>query len=331
MTLARYSVLAGACAVTLGIHGTTSPAPPHATDSLPPPSWAFPGNPLDPVLHDSAAPRTLPDTRVTYNLRELTDQFTAPDWYPASHPPMPGVVAQGRMPDLRACAYCHLPSGRGRPENAALAGLPAGYIEAQLTAMRAGLRRPQLPNYRPGLRMHQVATQATEAEIRTAAAYFASRPFRSGVEVREAVDVPSATEAGWLYHFAPGQGTQPLGTRILEGTTELERHELRDPRLTYIAYVPVGSLRRGEALANGTAAAPTPACVGCHGPQLWGNDSIPPLAGRFPTYLLRQLLAFSNGSRASPAAAPMQAVASTLSLEDMVAVAAYAASLRPQH
>jgi cytochrome c553 len=53
------------------------------------------------------------------------------------------------------------------------------------------------------------------------------------------------------------------------------------------------------------------------------------LAGRFPSYLLRQLLAFRTDTRRAPAAAPMRAVAATLSLEDMIAAAAYAATLNP--
>ncbi|MBS0396531.1 MAG: hypothetical protein JSR54_18070, partial [Proteobacteria bacterium] len=55
----------------------------------------------------------------------------------------------------------------------------------------------------------------------------------------------------------------------------------------------------------------------------------PPLAGRLPTYLLRQLLAFASGARAGAGAGPMRAVAAQLTLEDMVGAAAYAASRAP--
>ena len=57
--------------------------------------------------------------------------------------------------------------------------------------------------------------------------------------------------------------------------------------------------------------------------------NIPPLAGRSPTYLLRQLVKFRLGHRGGPAALPMQQEVSRLSLGDMIAVAAYSASLRP--
>ena len=49
---------------------------------------------------------------------------TAPaDWFPGDHPTMPDVVAKGRGADVRACSLCHYPNGKGRPENAGVAGL----------------------------------------------------------------------------------------------------------------------------------------------------------------------------------------------------------------
>jgi cytochrome c553 len=54
---------------------------------------------------------------------------------------------------------------------------------------------------------------------------------------------------------------------------------------------------------------------------------IPPLAGRSPTSLLRQLVAFKTKDRAGNSAAPMQAVAAALEMADMIAVVAYAAAI----
>ena len=33
-------------------------------------------------------------------------------------------VANGKQPQVRACALCHYPNGKGRPENAGVTGLP---------------------------------------------------------------------------------------------------------------------------------------------------------------------------------------------------------------
>jgi cytochrome c553 len=56
---------------------------------------------------------------------------------------------------------------------------------------------------------------------------------------------------------------------------------------------------------------------------------VPPLAGRSPSYLLRQLFAFRTGTRSTPASAPMRAVAAMLEFDDMIAAAAYAGSRQP--
>jgi cytochrome c553 len=56
---------------------------------------------------------------------------------------------------------------------------------------------------------------------------------------------------------------------------------------------------------------------------------VPPIAGRSPSYLLRQLLGFAAGSRSTPEAAPMRAVAAALGLADKIAAVAYAGSLPP--
>jgi len=56
----------------------------------------------------------------------------------------------------------------------------------------------------------------------------------------------------------------------------------------------------------------------------------PPIAGQFPTVLLRQLVSFRTGARSESAAAAMQAVVQALTLDDMVALAAYVGGLSPR-
>jgi cytochrome c553 len=56
---------------------------------------------------------------------------------------------------------------------------------------------------------------------------------------------------------------------------------------------------------------------------------VPRIAGRSPTYLIRQLLAFQTGARAGITGQPMLPVITRLKIGDMIDVAAYAASLEP--
>jgi cytochrome c553 len=56
---------------------------------------------------------------------------------------------------------------------------------------------------------------------------------------------------------------------------------------------------------------------------------MPPLAGRSPTYLLRQLIAFRTGARSTAAGAAMMPVVARLEVEHMIAIAAYLAAQAP--
>ena len=298
------------------------------------PAWAFPAwttpPPADPH-YDDVVPLAVPGSTVTYTQARLSDMFAAPDWFPGAHPPMPEVVARGRHPDLLACAFCHLPDGTGRPENAALAGLPPEYIRAQVADMRNHLRRrawtrePQ----RSSALMQQVAEAVGDAELTAAANYFSKQPMRRKVEIVESSRVPQTIQMRYIYFVKEGGGDEPLGRRLIEVPVDSVRHERRDPNVTYRAYVPVGSLARGAALATTGAGGRTIACTTCHGPGLKGSGPFPPLAGRSPSYLLRQLLAFRTGTRNAPSGAPMRPVVANLDLDDMIAVSAYAGSLEP--
>jgi cytochrome c553 len=148
------------------------------------------------------------------------------------------------------------------------------------------------------------------------------------VIVVERATVPRMAVAGWVYVADPRAGVEPLGERLLETAPDLARHEHRDDALRYIAYAPTGSVARGRAIAR-SGGGVTVACIGCHGESLRGIGLAPPLAGRSPTYLLRQLVAFQAGTRAGPAGLAMRPVVAGLAIGQMIDVAAYAASLRP--
>ena len=176
------------------------------------------------------------------------------------------------------------------------------------------------------------AQHASDVEVATAAAYFSQQHFKSHVRVLERARVPRSHVVGWVYATvsgkgAAGAGDEPLGERLMEFTPDAERHEHRDDNLVYTAYVPPGSLARGLLLARGGGATVAPPCITCHGDHLQGTAVIPRLAGRSPTYLLRQLVAFRSGARAGPNGTLMRMVVANLQIGDMIDAAAYAASL----
>src|SRR5262249_48707021 len=151
-----------------------------------------------------------------------------------------------------------------------------------------------------------------------AAEYFASVKWSPYVKVVEAQMVPKATYVGGgggLYLPAEGAeaGMEPLGMRIAEVPVDVEQTEpLRNPRSGFIAYVPVGSLKKGEALVLGGGGGKTVACASCHGEGLKGTDKFPALAGRSPSYLARQLYDFQHFTRVGPGSLLMRPVVQNL-------------------
>jgi cytochrome c553 len=108
-----------------------------------------------------------------------------------------------------------------------------------------------------------------------------------------------------------------------------DQFELRDSRATFTAYVPVGSVAKGEALAKTGGSGTTIACNICHGPELKGVGPMPPIAGRSPTYIVRQLYELRHSGRTGSASALMKQTVEKLSQDDMIALAAYVGSLEP--
>jgi len=305
------------------------------TLSEPPPYWAFAVSPPAPPSDASAKPDEsalfhVPGSKIAFTHSQLQDFFNVPDWHPAAHSPMPEIVSHGRKPDVYACGYCHLPNGLGRPENSSLAGLPAAYMIQQLADFKSGVRKSSDPDLKPVSLMVANETKATDAEIQTAAEYFATLKAKPWIHVVEAKFVPKTHVAGWMLVVSTPHEMESIGDRIIETPENLERTELRDDSSGFIAYVPPGSLKRGRSLVTtGGANGKTIPCSTCHGPNLKGLKNVPSIAGRSPSYIVRQLYDMQSGARAGVNFPQMKPVVANLSLYDIIDIAAYTASLEP--
>jgi cytochrome c553 len=242
---------------------------------------------------------------------------------------MPEIVSHGRKPDVYACGYCHLPNGQGRPENSSLAGLPAAYIVQQLADFKSGARKSSDPDLKPIAYMVANETKATDAEIQSAANYFAALKPKPWIRVVEAKFVPKTHVAGWMLVVSTPHEMESIGDRIIETPENLERTELRDDTSGFIAYVPPGSLKRGRNLVTTGANGKTIVCSTCHGPNLKGLKNVPSIAGRSPSYIVRQLYDMQSGARAGVNIQQMRPVVANLSLYDIIDIAAYTSSLEP--
>jgi cytochrome c553 len=288
------------------------------------PDWAFPTtDKVQPqTVPDDGGPKTAPGSDKTYTRKQIDDLFNPPDWYPDMHPPMPQVVAHGDAPNVRACAACHLPTGTGHDESAYVAALPVRYTIEQMADYKSGARKGSGS-------MTTIAQHITNDEINAAAAYFALLKPRKWIRVVETDVVPKTyVGPGNKRLRLPGGGTEPIGDRIIEIPENEDVVLNRDPRLGFIALVPRGSIAKGEALAT-TGGGKTVACALCHGAMLQGLGNVPPIAGRQATYVVRQLFMIQDGSRSGPSVALMQQVVQKLTVDDMLTLAAYTASLTP--
>jgi cytochrome c553 len=287
------------------------------------PDWAFPvSDKVLPPAQDDGKAKTAPGSTKTYTRAQIDDLFNPPDWYPDLHPPMPPVVAHGNGTTVRACGACHLPTGTGHDESAYLAGLPAAYLSRQMADYKSGDRQGSGT-------MIAIAKAITAAEVQEAAQYFAALKPRPWIRVVETDTVPKTyIGAGNKRLRRPEGGSEPIGHRIIEIPENEEVVLNRDPRLGFIAFVPKGSIAKGRALVT-TGGGKTLPCAICHGPNLQGLGEVPPIAGRQANYIVRQLWSIQNGERSGNSAALMQAVVAKLSIDDMLAIAAYTASRTP--
>jgi cytochrome c553 len=307
---------------------TQSPTPASAPPSSFP-AWAYPWVPDFKVTPADDVPQHVPDSAASFTIKQERDLFFVPDWHPEDHPAMPDVVAHGRTPDVRACGSCHRAAGTGGPENASLAGLPAAYIVQQIEDYKSGARKFAGPQRGPSVLMTAIAKASNEEEIKSAAAYFSALKPATNIKVVETDTVPVTQIARVFYMLVKDGGTEPIGQRIIETPVDAAQFEHRDTHSQFIAYVPKGSIAKGEVLATTGGAGITTPCITCHGPDLRGVAPIPGIAGRSPSYLVRQLYDFQQHARAGTAGAQMAPVVEKLSPDDMISLAAYVTSLTP--
>lgn len=282
---------------------------------------------------DAEALRTVPGSDLELTQEQIDDHWNPPDWFPDSHyAPVPDVVAHGAGPTVRACAACHGFTGAGHPESSHLAGLTASYITRQMADFRSGAQRS--PSGSSAMRRDRYwmnTFEPTQEQIEEAAEWFSGLPVIDWIdEVIETDTVPRTYIGdGRMRHIHPDGGTEPINGRIIEVPQDRELATARHPNSGFTVYAPTGSVARGEELVTTGADGRTLACATCHGEDLKGFGDTPRLTGISPTYTVRQLNDFKNGDRAGTLGTLMLLAVENLTDEDMVAIAAYLATLDP--
>jgi len=304
------------------------------------PDWAYavpvPGQPALPKIQEDGKLYGVPGSKLRFTrnkVQGLNDdgnrtRVVAADWFPGEHHLMLRIVADGDAGrKIVACALCHSPNGRGRPQNAGIAGLLAEYFIGQLRDMRAGLRYSAEPRKKNAHAMIDFAKAMTEREMRDAALYYAALPWTSWVRVVETDTVPRSVSADGMMLPLAGTGREKLGNRIVETPADVARTDLRDPHSGFIAYVPKGAVAKGRQIVTTGNNGKTLPCAVCHGQNLNGVGPIPGIAGRSPSYMARQLYDMQRGARHGAMASLMKPVFAKLTAQYIINVAAYTASV----
>jgi len=147
------------------------------------------------------------------------------------------------------------------------------------------------------------------------------------LKVLESKVAPKVRLQGGMHMAIPaneGGGMVPIhADEIVEVPDDNLRAEARDTRMPWTAYVPPGTLNRGK------QAAAKYQCATCHGANLEGIGPVPALAGRSPSYTMRQLFDMKQGTRHGPWSELMKPVVSRMTVQEMMGVSAYASSLAP--
>jgi len=292
-----------------------------------PPYWAYgippgPMKAVTPVAPDPSL-KHLPGNDLSFTRAQISNGFGPADWYPGDHPQMPPIVAKGKEPAVRACGLCHYPNGKGRAENAGVSGLPVSYFIQQMQDFKNDKRKSAETRKANTKAMAVFAKNMTDEEVKQAAEYFGAIKWTPWIKVIESKTAPKTEVENGLF-LAEGDEKEPLGNRIVEVPVNAEATAiLRDPHSGFNAYVPVGSVKKGEALVKSKQ------CALCHGEGLKGLGPVPPLAGRSPSYLMRQMYDMQKGFRDGLWTGLMKPVVANLSEQELMEICAYVAAQAP--
>src|SRR5262249_17952184 len=253
------------------------------------PVWAFPLKVERPLPKEGPQAKTLPGSARAYTQEQIDDLANTPDWFPDQHPEPPAIVLKGHG-DALACSACHLTSGLGHPESADLTGLTVAYMIEQMRDFKSGARI-DVP------RMNKIAKATSGEESQQAAEWFARLKPGPFTRVVETDTVPKTFVGDGRMRFAEPSGEiEPICNRIITLPEDPARARMRDPSSGFIAYVPVGSIAKGQTLVHSSNGTTMP-CSACHGQALNGMGNVPRLNGVHPIYIVRQLYRFRDGTR----------------------------------
>lgn len=181
------------------------------------------------------------------------------------------------------------------------------------------------------------SVKAPDAAATCAACHGAHGEGRAGAGYPRLAGQPAAYIEKQLHDFKSGQRANLIMRPLAAGLSDTQIHELAKyysrvrPPFPERKSPAKPVLERGrELVEHGHWSNGVPACASCHGSDLAGlAPDFPALAGQYAGYIEAQLSAWQHGRRSNDPLGLMQNVAQGLDGDDVKAVAAYLAWLRP--
>src|SRR5262249_7278160 len=238
------------------------------------PDWPYPKGVHEPSKPDDGQLFRIPGSTKSYTDTQINRSTSTVDWFPELHPPPPAPVISGKNGAYSARGQCHFIDGRGKPDTADLQGLPVAYFLQQLADMKDDKRHASVVHASLA-DMIPIAKAIDGGDAKLAADYFRSVPAIRSARIIETDTVPITHPGPHNVQLVDGSGAEePIGTRIIEVPEDVQRTLLRDATSGFVAYVPSGSVKRGELLAKTGNAGRTVPCFTCHGDGLKGTGDM---------------------------------------------------------
>ena len=243
-------------------------------------SGASGGGTAPPAAPPDTSLKKVPGSDLSFTRQQICDGFGPADWFPGDHPRCPRSSPTARRPDVRACGLCHYPNGKGRPENAGVVGLPGVVLHPADERFPQRPRKSAEPRKANTNAMIAIAKAMTAEEIKATAEYFGAMKWTPWIRVVETNTVPKM-ESRAASGSRRGHEKEPIGVRIIETPENSEPPRRCATRARgFIAYAPVGSIKKGEALDTGGNGKTTHARVPRRGSQ--GLGPVPGSPGARP-------------------------------------------------
>ena len=271
--------------------------------------------------------KKMPGSTGAFTLAQIRDAFGPADWFPAitRRCPTSSRTASGRTCAPAACATTR--TARAVPENAGVAGLPVAYFIQTMADFKSDARKSADPRKANTNVMIAIAKGMTDEEIKAAAEYFR-------LDEVDAVDQGRRSEHGaedaHRRRHVPqarggGQGADRPAHHRGAGRHRAHRGASRSAFRVHSPTCRSAASRRARRWSR-PGGGKTTQCAVCHGADLKGLGPVPGIAGRSPSYTVRQLYDMQQGTRKGVWTDLMKPVVAKLTNDDMLALAAYTAS-----